>query len=205
MSDAAANQAANWFPVITLLLGFVASSITEYLRDRRTGTREMFAAAATSAREREAREAERRLQLFERRSHFQRDTLLSLQDTVLQLARSAGRMHHLDEIEYKKTGQWGRQQFPEDLNMSAHEAGVKVLILSVRVRDEVIREMMEEFRKHANRLGICRTPEESQQALNGMLAVLEPLNERIGMILRKLDDEEELIGLEKEPPQKPPQ
>jgi len=130
-----------------------------------------------------------------RRSDFQRETLLNLQDAIQQLARAAGRMHHLDEMEYRKSGNWGGYLFPEDLDNAAGEAGVKTLTLMVRVRDDGIRELMKTFRDHANRLGICRSKEESRQAADGMAAAIEPLQERIGMMLRKLDDDEDSIEL----------
>jgi hypothetical protein len=97
-----------------------------------------------------------------------------------------------------KTGQWGGHLFPEDLDASAHEAGVKTLMLMVRVRDDGIREMMKTFRDYANKVAMCRSEAEGQQALLNMVAVLEPLHERIGVILRKLDDDEEVIELERQ-------
>ncbi len=157
----------------------MTSMLTEYLRDQRA-----------IGREREARVEARRLHLLERRASFQRETLLNLQEEVMQLARAAGRMDHLDKMEYRKTGEWGKHLFPEDLDEGAREAGVKTLMLMVRVRDDVVRDMVKKFRDHANAVGICRSETESRQALDGMTAVLGPLHERIGMILRKLDDDE---------------
>ena len=184
------------FPLLTALLGYLTSAFTEYFRDRRARERDRSAAAAMGVREREARQAARRMQLFERRSNFQRETLLNLQDAVTQLARAAGRMHHMDEMEYRKTGQWGGHLLPEDLDVISHEAMVKTLMFMVRVSDDRIREMMSTFRHHAAHVGICRTQRESQQAFDGMSAALGPLHERIGMILRKLDDEEAIIESE---------
>jgi hypothetical protein len=190
MPDATSSASSSWFPLLTALGGYLTSAVTEYLRDRRARERDRATAAAMSEREREARAAATRLQLFQRRSDFQRETLLSLQDAVAQLARAAGRMHHPDEMEYRRTGQWGGHLFPEDLNDSAHQAGVKTLMLMVRVRDDKVREMMKTFRDHANQVGICRTEIESRLALEGMSAALDPLHERIGMVLRILDEEE---------------
>jgi hypothetical protein len=112
MPDGATNASISWFTLLAALVGYLTSAITEYFRDRRTAKREREAAAAASAREREAREAARRLQLFERRSNFQRETLLDLQGAVAELARAAGRMHLVNEREYHKTGQWEGHLFP---------------------------------------------------------------------------------------------
>jgi uncharacterized membrane protein len=135
MMDAGKITATGWFPVLTLLLGFAASWISEWFRDDRT-----------SKREREAREAARQAQLFERRANFQRETLLNLQDAVAKLARTTGRMHHLDSMNHRSTGKWGGFLFPENLDDDAHQANVAVMLLTSRVRDEYIREVAETFR-----------------------------------------------------------
>ena len=169
-----------WFPVFTAFLGFVMAWISEWFRDRRTATRE-----------REGRDAARRLQLFERRTNFQRETLLNLQDAVAKLARAAGRMNFLDEMEYRKTGKWGGFLFPEDLDQDAHQANVTTMLLTSRVRDDHIRQMANELRGHASRVGISPSKEDETKALESMGALLEPLYERIGGVIRKLDDDED--------------
>jgi hypothetical protein len=73
---------SSWFPVLTLLLGYATKSLTDWLEHRRN-----------TRREREAREAVRRDQRFERRTSFQRQTLLDLQEASMQLARSVGAIH----------------------------------------------------------------------------------------------------------------
>jgi len=177
--------------VFTAFLGYIASSISEWLRDRRASERERATAEATSIREREAREATRQVQLFERRANFQRETLLNLQDAVVKLTRTAGRMHHIDEMEHRKTGKWGGFSFPEGLSDDALQAGVAIMVLTSRVRDEQIREMVKTFKSNANRIGISPNEQATRKALEGMIEVLEPLHERIGEILRKLDDDED--------------
>jgi uncharacterized membrane protein len=145
----------------------------------------------TSKREHEAREDMRKAQLFERRANFQRETLLALQDAAVKLARAAGRMHHFDAMEYKKTGKWGGQLLPAGLSSDAMQSSITIMILKVRVRDEVIRELVNNFRSHANRVGVTRSEQASQEALSKMAAVIEPLHDRIGDVLRKLDDDED--------------
>lgn len=168
-----------WLPLLTGLGGYLLSLLTEYFRDKRT-----------SERERTAREAARRLHLFERRSDFQRQTLLSLQESVVQHASAAGSIYRFEAMEFKKTNRWGGQLLPKELDDSEHEAGVKTLMFMVRVRDPDIRELTRTFRTHANQVGFCKSESESRAELMEMGAALEPLHERIGMILRKLDDDE---------------
>ncbi len=177
-------------PLLTALGGYLTSAFTEYFRDRRARERDREAAAVASARERETREAAKRVQLAERRASFQRETLLSLQDAIFALARAAGEMHHIEEMESRRTGTWGKILFPDTLDNQPREAGVRTLMLMVRVNDEHVREMTKTFRDHANRVGICRTEKESQQALLAMAEAMEPLHERTGMIVRRLDEDD---------------
>lgn len=168
-----------WFPVFTALLGYLTSLFTEFYREKRT-----------SARELESRKATRRLQLSERRSNFQRETLLELQDAISQLARTHAQVHHLDTMERRKSGVWVHQ-VPEDLNQEAFAAMVKTLQLLVRVHDDPIRQMTQALRTHATGIVTHRMEEDSTRAMKGMLEVIQPLHERIGLVLRQLDDDEE--------------
>jgi hypothetical protein len=74
-SVAPLNSSA-WLPVVSGFGGFIFGAVTEYLRDRRASTRE-----------RESRTAARNLQQLERRTTFQRQTLLDFQDAVQKLAQ----------------------------------------------------------------------------------------------------------------------
>ena len=167
-------------PAVAALLGFAASTIAEYLRDSRT-----------SEREREAREAARKVQVAERRISFQRETLLSLQEAVLEEARSAGQIGHIDEMEYRKTGKWLGQRLPDGLSDKARNNTVQTLLLMERVRDREIRDLTKVFRSYANQIGVCRNFEDKSRATENMANALPPLHERIGIVLRQLDDDEE--------------
>jgi len=167
---------------LSVLLGFVTSAATEYFRDSRT-----------SKREREAREATRKSQIADRRIGFQRETLLSLQEAVLEEARSAAQISLADEREYRETGKWG-QPLPEGLSDKARDNTVKTLMLMERVRDKDIRDLTKAFRNYANQVGICRSLEDERVALQNMGDALPALQERIGIVLRQLDDDEDMGG-----------
>jgi hypothetical protein len=169
---------AGWFPVLTLLLGYATKSASEWVQHRRT-----------TQRDREAREAAQQDQLSERRASFQRQTLLDLQEAMMQLVRMAGAVHHQDVMAYRKTGKWQKQLFGEELSESARLAAARSSMLSVRVRDDSIRALVGKVKSDANDAGMCATEEESQVALRSMAAAFENLNQRIGEVLRKLDDE----------------
>lgn len=112
----------------------------------------------------------------------------------MKLTRAAGKMNHLGEMEFRKTGKWGAHLFPDDLSDAAHQASVTILVLTARVRDEGIRKMVESFRSYANRVGISPTKETDREALAKMAELLQPLHERVGEVLRKLDDDEDVLN-----------
>src|ERR1700680_2831546 len=129
----------NWLlSVETLLLGYLTKSISDWLDFRRI-----------SKREREAREEARRDKLFERRVEFQRATLLDLQEAVMNLVRTASQMHVQDIKAHNETGIWQRQLFGEELSEAARLAHARVALLSVRVRDEAVRNLVDDINQGA--------------------------------------------------------
>lgn|ERR1700735_2607249 len=98
------QSTAGWFPVVTLIGGYLLKVFSDFLQHRRT-----------LEREREAREALRRNQLEERRTTFQRQNLLDLQEAVSDLARATGQANVQGNKAYRETGRWGTQLLGEDL------------------------------------------------------------------------------------------
>ncbi len=47
---------------------------------------------------------------------FQRDTLLEIHDLLYKLNRNAGKSEHFEEMRYRETGRYGRDQLPEELS-----------------------------------------------------------------------------------------
>ena len=172
-----AEATVGWFPVFTLLLGYAVKAATDWLQHRRT-----------SERERQAREAARRDQLFERQTTFQRQTLLDLQEAIMQLVRCAGAMHHQDVMAFRETGEWRKQLFEEELNENARLATARTSMLAVRVRDASVRDLVAVVRSHSVNAGLSASQAEGDRELYAMATEFERLNQRIGEVLRKLDD-----------------
>jgi hypothetical protein len=66
-------------------------------------------------------------------------------------------------------------------------------MLSVRVRDVSIRELVTSFRQFAVDCTTAKTQEDRDRALAGAIETQFKLNERIGEVLRTLDDETDTI------------
>lgn len=167
--------AAIWFPALTLVVGFLIASVTEWWRDLRISKR--------------AREA-RKEAIRERRIHFQRKTLLDLQEEMLKLIRTTGEMHRADNMAFRTTGAWQKQKIEENLDDRGFVANLQASKLGVRVRDELVRKLLEMVRSEAISTIDSRNPEDAECAIKNMQIASEKLNERIGELLRELDDEE---------------
>jgi len=171
-----------WFPVFTLLLGYAVKAAADWLQHRRT-----------SEREREARNAAREDHLFERRTAFQRQTLLDLQDAMMDLVRTTGEMHHHDVVSFRQTGKWQKQLFSEDLAEANRLANARTSMLAVRVRDETVRNLVTEVKNHSTKAAMCASLEEGDRALGAMGIEFDSLNRRIGEVLCDLDDEPSMV------------
>jgi hypothetical protein len=99
-------------------------------------------------------------------------------------------------MEYRKTGIWRGQRIPADLSDDAHQANVAIMILTPRVRDDRIREMTKSSRSYVGSVVMSQTREAAMEALEKMINALEPLHERIGEVLRKMDDDEDAEQLD---------
>jgi hypothetical protein len=166
------------FPVFTLLLGFAIKFVSDWVQHKRD-----------LERDRETRKEARHDLLAERRTDFQRQTLLDLQEAVQDIARAAGAVHVEDARAYKQTGQWQKQRIPEELDQQILLANRRVMLLNVRVRDAELRQLVEKVAvacSHSEHL----SKDSSMVAIGAVGLVLIQVHERIGTLLRTLDDEE---------------
>lgn len=163
-------------PYATLAIGYATKSISDWIDLRRA-----------SRREREARQEARRDRLFERRVEFQRATLLELQEELLNLVRTASQMHVQDTKAYRETGKWQRQLFGEELSEADRLAHPRVALLSVRVRDETVRNLVADVNQGTIGATIARTPADAMAATVKMATAFDSAQKRIGELLRDID------------------
>jgi hypothetical protein len=167
-----------YLPIITLLIGYATKAVSDWLDFRRL-----------SEREREAREESRRDRLFERHNTFQRQTLLDLQEALMQLTRSSAAINHQDVMAYRKTGKWQKQLLGDDLSEGNRVVIARVSMLSVRVRDKALRDLVRDLKDDCAKLGLCESEAESRSVMKGVLELFAIVNEQIGQILRDIDAE----------------
>lgn len=169
----------SWFPFVTLVFGYAAKSFEDWIQNKRTVTKE-----------REARSATRHDQRVASRITFQRETLLQLQDAVQKLTRATGRTNHLDEMAYRKTNEWRKEQLPEDLNDGYFVASTQTALLSSRVRDEAVRQLVEKFRTVSTDAILAETPANARRHLQELMGISNELHSRIGKLIRTIDDDD---------------
>jgi hypothetical protein len=169
-----------WFPVLTLLIGYGTKSLSDWIQNKRA-----------IVREREAREATRHDQRVARRVTFQRETLLELQEVAMQLARATGRANYLDEMAFEESGNWRNCLLPDDVNESYRVAQARVLMLSVRARDDAVRDLVQRFKDASSATVMSAQRDTASRALGALVSVHDELHKRIGILLRELDSSDE--------------
>lgn len=165
-----------WFPVVTLLLGFIAKSFSDYLNHTRA-----------LHRDREAREVSRSESARERRETFQRHTLLELQEAVADLTRCTARINHEDTMASRATGRWQRQLVGADLDERYRVAQATTHKLGVRIADDTIRSLLENLKSASSDVTGAPSPEVAGSKMREMTHFDVELNDRIGVLLRGLD------------------
>jgi hypothetical protein len=167
------------FTVLALLLGYGI----KYFEDRVQHNR-------TLDRERETRRALRQDAIAERRTQFQRQTLLDLQPALLDLARQAGKMHLHDLTDYRTTGVFHSKAYPDDVNENFRAATALTSMLAVRVNDDIVRVLISAFKSAASDIGDAESPDDSDSDFQTMSTLFVELQERIGVVLRALDEDD---------------
>jgi len=169
-----------WFPVLTLLIGYGTKSLSDWIQNKRA-----------IVREREAREAVRHDQRVARRITFQRETLLELQEVAMQLARATGHAHHLDEMAFRESNQWRKSLLPDDLDEAYRVAQARTLMLSVRVRDDAVRKLVDEFKSDSTATLFSANRDGASRAMAATSSAHDELHKRIGELLREIDSSDD--------------
>jgi hypothetical protein len=177
-----ASSAVGWFPIVTFLLGYGIKAASDWVQHRRT-----------VERDRETRKETRRDRLAEDRRRFQRETLLALQEATMEQIRTTASMHHQDEMAFRKTGLWQKQLFGEDLSQQDHLAMRKTVMLSQRVHDDSLRELLDRFRAYSAQTTISIDKDSSDAAMSNMARHFEQIQGRIGHLIRTIDDDEDSL------------
>jgi hypothetical protein len=98
----------------------------------------------------------------------------------MQLGRATGAIHHREKVSLRTTGKG--QLLPDDLDEGYRLAQAKTSMLAARVRDIPVRDLVKQFRQFSFEIT------NNDLSLDAAVQVHDQLNERIGELLRTLDD-----------------
>lgn len=164
-----------WFPVVTLILGALAKGVGDWLLESRKAKTDREA-------RREARDDNVRAKMLE----FQRVNLLELQEAAQVLVRAMGKSQHEDMVAFRTTGVWGKNQYSEEANQGSLDGHVRLTRFGVRVADDEIRILVEQFTSICSRHVFCRSESAGEACMEEAMDYFRKLNERIGIVLRSM-------------------
>ncbi|BBK43028.1 hypothetical protein STVA_30480 [Allostella vacuolata] len=162
---------------LSVIVGGVLTMLAAWLGDRRI-----------SKRDRERRREERHERLVMRRNDFQRETLLALQVASQRLLRNTGASLHQDVLAHRATGRWQRQQLPGNLSDENLSLITETILLASRVRDDEVRVLADRLRSQTVDVGFSSDEHEAQGRMLAASNTQQAIVQRIGRILRELDE-----------------
>jgi hypothetical protein len=170
----------NWWnavlPVLTLVLGYVGTLVTEAVqgsRVRRIAKEEREnALSVTRATERRA---------------FELQTLMDLKVALADLARAAGKAHHFDFMKAREAGTATMPTttlLPPEIDAALFEANSRVQSLAGLAMDKAARDKVDEFTSAVARLGTMQRP--MAEAQRELLAAVELVDQAQRLLAERI-------------------
>jgi hypothetical protein len=161
-------EAALW-GFIGTLVGALASIGTTWLSIRQASSLQVSAS---------------KLARMEARRVFQRDTLLELQEAVLDLMRLIAQGDSEDRAEHRKTGIWGKQSLTPEVNEGQRLAHRRLTILIQRVADDELRSELKAFHSALSKVTFASSAKEAENSFDTLSVNLTQVLEHLGTDLR---------------------
>ena len=119
----------------------------------------------------------------ERSRAFQRETLLELQEELVDYMRLFGEAYFEQLESYKKTGDW-RSLLSDEINEKIRLSNAKTAVLIERLIDEEIRNNLNELKNLVSRGLLANTKEEAETYQRKASEKFEECNKSLGAVLR---------------------
>jgi hypothetical protein len=169
-----------WLPILTLVLGYVFSLITEAVRDRRQSEREK----QTRADERDAVKAARLEEVDQRRREFQRATLLELQEVLYELGRTVSQSYVAALREFRRIGSWSPvPAIDDDADKNQADMNRRSNILVARIEDEQLQTLVRGMKDASAAVVFAASEPDATKAIQRFMATHERIDERVGELL----------------------
>jgi len=124
------------------------------------------------------------LERAERSRGFQRETILQLQDALLDSGRLATRAHMHDVSAFRLGQNWAEIRLPDDLDEAIRLGNKKLSILIERLNDDECRQRVVMFRLAMSRCTGAQSEAESNEGFVEMSSQWEQLSPNLGQLLR---------------------
>jgi hypothetical protein len=134
---------------------------------------QVLTATLTSRRERDARRDARQFQLED----LQRNTLLELQEALGRFGQVHGSI--------RASRPWERLYLDESLDIEVHRAGLRVLQLQERIRDDELRNLVDSLHEPAATVCLSKQEAEVQAGWIRLTDRLLSAHKRLGAVLRQ--------------------
>jgi len=121
----------------------------------------------------------------EKFNQFQRETLLELFDQIHQYLRFHTQAHFQDEKAFRKSGSWGTEEIPEDVNEGLTTCRRRISILSHRLSKQDLRQQIAKLISITCESDSCKSAELAEQIMRESTELFAQLNEDLGSELRR--------------------
>lgn len=121
---------------------------------------------------------------IEKFREFQRETIIQIQDVLLECMRNAVKTHMQDLESFSKGGEWGNGLLTEDVNEGTLQSNRKLIILIERVADGELRSKLKDIYAAINKVPLARTKTESDRYLSHMSELSSGVMDILGSVLR---------------------
>lgn len=121
---------------------------------------------------------------LERSREFQRNTLLELQDSLLQNLRLIARAHLEDLASYRQNDGVRNNLLSAELNQDIMLSNRKNAILTERISDDELRNNLKKLRQDMNDVLLAKSENESLNKLQIVSSNFEKFMEELGVVLR---------------------
>jgi tellurite resistance-related uncharacterized protein len=91
---------------------------------------------------------------------------------------------------FRKTNVWRKEQLPEELNQGYFVAMTQTSLLSSRVRDDRVRQLVSRLKTTSTDVILAANATAAFHGLQKVMAVDEELHSRIGELIRTIDDDD---------------
>jgi len=127
----------------------------------------------------------RRYSIADKRTVFRHRTAVELQETIYQLMRTTGAIHHADTTAARQSGVWGRTLASNDLNEAHNVQVIRIRVLMERLEDAPLRQNIDVLISGSASVVIARTEQAALDANETLMKRHKEVNKELGRAIRE--------------------